>query len=336
MGPRPLCCGVAADLTAGRWRFRQTDIVRRAAVIGGNGFIGSQLVSTLAEGGVQVRSFARRKGATQPGVEQIVGDVTDQVQVRSAVDGVETVYYCAWTTVPQTADENPAWDVESNLVAGLRVLDACVEAGVRTFVFPSSGGTVYGDPGTSDPIDEHHPTEPICSYGVTKLMFERFLGLYRSTRQLDHRILRIGNAYGAGQRVDKPQGLIGVVLHRLLQGEPITVWGDGLTVRDYLHASDVAAALVAAGHAELSEDDPRTFNIGSGIGHSVIDILDEVERVTGWKPVVRREPIRSCDAQAVVLSVAQAKHTLGWSAAVRLEEGIRRTWQSCAAGEELR
>lgn len=317
--------------------FGQTDIVRHVAVIGGNGFIGSQLVSALAEGGIQVRSFARRTGTAMSGVEHIVGDVTDQVQVRSAIEDVDTVYHCAWTTVPQTADENPAWDVESNLVAGLRVLDACVEAGVRTFVFPSSGGTVYGDPGTSDPIDEQHPTHPICSYGVTKLMFERFLGLYRATRQLDHRILRIGNAYGAGQRVDKPQGLIGVVLHRLLQGEPITVWGDGLTVRDYLHVSDVAAALLAAGHADLSEDDPRTFNIGSGIGHSVLDVLGEVERVTGWKPVVRREQIRSCDAEAVVLSGVRAQRTLGWSAAVRLEEGIRRTWQSSSgAGEELR
>jgi UDP-glucose 4-epimerase len=298
-----------------------------ALVVGGNGFLGSHLVTALLERGFAVRVYSRRPASPHADpVQHVSGDVQERDLLRRALDGVDYVFHFAWTTVPQTSNENPAWDVTSNLTAGLGLLDACREAGVRAVVFPSSGGTVYGT-ADCEALDETCPTEPICSYGITKLALEKYLALHRRQHGLDYRVLRIANAYGEGQRVDRPQGLIGAALVKVARDEPIEIWGDGSVVRDYIYAGDVAECVLRAALAPLDADAPRVFNVGSGRGHSVRDVLTCVEAVTGRRVPVRYTGGRKFDADRVVLSSDRARQLLDWSPRVSLPEGLRRTWE---------
>jgi UDP-glucose 4-epimerase len=299
-------------------------------VIGANGFLGRHLTSALAKRGVDVRTLARRAGQSLPGVDHRVADLNDRLHLRSCLEGVDVVFHLAWTTVPQTADENPAWDIESNVIAGLGVLDACCAAGVQRVVFPSSGGTVYGDvAGAPDgTIDESAATNPIGAYGVTKLTFEKYLSMYRTANGLDSVILRVTNAYGEGQRGDRPQGLVGVALTRAKRDATITQLGDGSAVRDYLYVSDVVDALQRGGLAPLEDAEPRVFNVSSGVGHSVLDIFACIERVTGRRLRVEEKPMRACDLHGVVLANGLARRHLDWGPVVELDDGIERVWRS--------
>jgi len=286
-------------------------LLSRALVTGGTGFLGRHLVLALESQGTEVR-LLRRDAA-----------------LAAELEGVDIVYHLAWTTLPHSSDENPRHDLETNVGVGISLLDACVRAGVRMVVFPSSGGTVYG-PTQREQIDELAPTHPICSHGVTKLTFEKYLSLYRRLRSLDYRVLRISNAYGEGQRSDRSQGLIGVALQRASDGRPMVVWGDGLAVRDYIHVSDVVAGCIAATR-DLGPASPRTFNLSSGHGHSVRDVLTLVEGVTGRSLRVAYDAPRTCDLDRAVLANALAREHLGFEPRVALEDGLRATWAALVA-----
>ena len=151
----------------------------------------------------------------------------DSGQVRDAIRGATCVFHLASSALPSTSNEDPKGEAAETLVAGLDLLEACVEAGVRTVVFPSSGGTVY-EPAAAEPFTEESPTHPISAYGITKLTFEKYLALYKDLHGLDYRVLRISNAYGEGQPGHRPQGLIGAALHRALADEALPIWGDGI------------------------------------------------------------------------------------------------------------
>jgi UDP-glucose 4-epimerase len=295
-----------------------------AVVIGGTGFLGRVLVARLRADGIQVRTYSRRRATFAGDEDHVSGDITDARRLSRALRGAEHVFHLAWTTVPQTSNEDPTGDVRTNLAGGCCLLDACRDEGARCVVFLSSGGTVYG-PGHLELLDETAPTEPICSYGITKLAFEKYLALYRRLHGLDYRVLRVSNAYGEDQPTNRPQGLIGVTLKRLAQGEPITVWGNGTAVRDYIYADDVAECCVAATRT-LPEAAPRVFNVSTQTGYSVREVMSRIEATTGIRPVVTYEPARACDADRVVLSNARARQHLGWAPKVSLAEGLRRTW----------
>jgi UDP-glucose 4-epimerase len=295
-------------------------------VVGGSGFLGRHLLERLTTEGVAVKAYGRRKVRFPGDVEHVYGDLLDRQRLREALQGVNCVFHFAWTTVPQTSNEDPQSDVQANVVAGLGLLEACRDAGVERVVFPSSGGTVYGGGHGIKAIEESASTDPITSYGISKLTVEKYLALYRHLYGLDFRVLRISNAYGEGQPADRPQGLIGVVLQRALSGDPITIWGDGSMIRDYVYAADAIDCCVRAAMTPLPDDAPRVFNVGSERGHSVHEVLSTVAEVTGRPLKVDYAPARACDLEYAVLSSRRARDLLHWSPQVSLREGISRTW----------
>ncbi len=297
----------------------------RHLVVGGNGFIGTHLVERLLEGGKTVRVYDRGVNmfrGRSAGAEYVEGDLGNHGLIREALEGVEVVYHLVSTTLPKTSNDDPVYDVRSNLVDTLQLLEACVEAGVRKVVFASSGGTVYGLPQTL-PIPEGHPTQPITSYGIVKLATEKYLHLFHHLHGLDYAALRISNPYGPYQNPQGQQGAVGVFLHRIRAGEPITVWGDGEVVRDYLYISDVARALEYAEEINLDE---RVLNVGSGRGASLNELLRLMSEVTGERPEVEYLPSRPLDVPVSVLDVGKARTGLGWEPETSLREGISRTW----------
>ena len=230
----------------------------KSLVLGGHGFIGTHLVDALLEKGCFVRIYDRspnRFRTSPPDAEYMEGELGNHGLIQEAVEGMEVVYHFVSTTLPKTSNDDPVYDVRSNLIDTLQLLEGCVQAGVRKVIFISSGGTVYGLPQTV-PITEDHPTSPITSYGIVKLAVEKYLDLFQHLYGLDYTVLRVSNPYGPYQNPSGQQGAIAVFLHRLYTGQPITIWGDGRVVRDYLYVADLVEALVLAAEVET----PRLAN----------------------------------------------------------------------------
>jgi UDP-glucose 4-epimerase len=203
----------------------------------------------------------------------------------------------------------------------VRWLSRLGETKVRRVLYFSSGGTVYGVPQTN-PIDEGHQTNPISSYGITKLAIEKYVSMYASMFGVEYCLIRPSNVYGAGQRLHIGQGVIGVMAHRALCGEPLELWGTGESLRDYLHVEDLTAATLAL----LGYRGPhRIFNVSSGRGHSVLDIMAILRDQLGSLPEVVRKPTRGFDVPVNVLDSSRLHAETGWSPKVGLEEGIART-----------
>jgi UDP-glucose 4-epimerase len=292
----------------------------RALVLGGGGFIGRHLCQRLSAAGHDVLVFDR---VATPDWPSMVGDFRDRGALSTAVRGVDWVFHLIWTTLPRSSNANPSYDVESNVIATLGLLDVCVAANVRKVIFASSGGTVYGAAPT-DRFGEDHPHLPICSYGITKLIVEKYLHLYHHLHGLEYVGLRVSNPYGEGQNPWGEQGAIAVFLGRLLRGQAITIFGDGGTVRDYIYIGDVADAFVKAALAGPGKE--RIYNIGSGIGVSLRNLLEVMRQVTGLVPQVHQLPARTMDVPRVVLDIERATRCLGWRPATPLRAGIERTW----------
>src|SRR3989442_5510764 len=289
----------------------------RCVVLGGGGFVGSHLSEALLASGYDVTVFDRSEAryleyAHQKGTNLFIGDFLNPGDLSRGLSNCDVVFHLACTTVPQTSNDNPSYDAETNILGTLRLLDAARKAQVKKIIFASSGGTVYGIP-QEIPIKEGHPTEPTSSYGITKLTIEKYLHLYWSMYELDYCILRIANAYGERQPITTTQGVIAAFLDTALRQNAITVWGDGTIRRDYIYAGDIASAFVKAStHAgEL-----RIFNIGAGQGHSLKDIISMIENITQRPLQVRYTPGRSFDVPVNVLDVSRAIIHLNWQLAV--------------------
>lgn len=314
-------------IRAGKPNLTEGDILR-ALVLGGGGFIGSHLVTALLALGMQVRVLERPYRTRMPSIpdhpalEWQEGDFGNVQDIHLALLDVDVVFHLVSTTQPKSSNDDPCFDVESNLVATLRLLDQLRGSKTR-LIFASSGGTVYGTP-RHTPIPETHPTEPTCSYGITKLAIEKYLALYRLLHGLDYRVLRVANPYGPGQEANRAQGVVGTFLSRVMHDEPIEVWGDGSVVRDYLYISDTVSALLRAADYQGPE---RIFNIGSGGGHSVREIIAAVEQVTCKKARASYTAARKFDVPVSVLDITLAKKELGWQPEVNLNAGLRLTQQ---------
>ncbi len=300
----------------------------KALVLGGGGFIGSHLTASLLADGHFVRVFERpyrdrsTSAPAHSGLEWQEGDFGNAQDIGRALDGIDTVFHLISTTQPQSSNDDPAFDVQSNLLPTLGLLEQLRKhTGVR-LVFVSSGGTVYGVP-RQTPIPETHPTEPTCSYGIVKLAIEKYQALYRILHGLDYRIVRLANPYGPGQEANRAQGVAGTFLYRVAQGLAIEVWGDGSVVRDYLYIGDAVSALRRTAEYGGGE---RIFNIGSGTGHSVNEILTAVEAAAGRKAEVRYAPGRKFDVPVSILDISRAQAELGWRPAVDLAAGLRLTY----------
>lgn len=302
-------------------------MVRRVLVTGGSGFIGGHLCEALSRDGfepVVLDVVAPRTGSFefhQGAVSDLGGRLGD------LVDGVEAIYHLAWTTTPQSASDAPISDVESNIIGSLGLLDTLVRRPTRPrLIFLSSGGAVYGPAHTAS-IAEDHPTFPVNAYGVSKLAFEHYLRLYRHLHRLEYLVFRPSNPYGERQNPNANQGAVAVFLGKIAAGRPITIWGDGQVVRDYLYIGDLADGLARAMHYVPDSDDSRVFNVGSGEGTTLRELIAAMERVTGIAPeVVFTEP-RKTDSSRVVLDIRRMAKEMGWTPATGLDEGLIRTWQ---------
>jgi UDP-glucose 4-epimerase len=299
----------------------------QAVVVGASGFIGSHLVDGLLAAGYRVKALARHLpglispvAQTNPALTLSPLSMGDGLALQEAMEGAELVFHLASGSLPQSSNRDPQADVQVNLLGALKLFEAARQAQVQRLVMVSSGGTVYGVP-QQVPIPETHPTEPTCSYGICKLAIEKYVALYRQLHGLDGLVLRVANPYGERQRLDATQGVVPVFLGKALRGEPLQIWGDGSTVRDFLHISDVVVALLAAARYAGEE---RLFNVGSGEGLSLNQLVDLLGSELQRPLAVEYLPARGFDVPTNVLCIERAQRCLGWSPQVPVAEGLHR------------
>ena len=301
----------------------------KCLILGGGGFLGSHLGDALVNLGHAVRIFERPNlsplGYKLPahGIEWFEGDFANKEDIARAVQGCDVVYHLISTTIPKSSVENPIYDIETNVLSTLNLLESVRDDNVHKIIFVSSGGTVYGVP-KHLPIDESHPTYPICSYGVCKITIEKYLHLYRSLYGIEYCILRLSNPYGERQRPTGDQGVIASFLNKALKHEPIEIWGDGSIVRDYFYVSDAVDAMIKA--LNCHGEDP-VLNIGSGVGLSLNQVIDNIESTIGHKVSKNYLQGRSFDVPTNILNIEKAQRLLGWKPKVPLGHGLRRTMQ---------
>jgi UDP-glucose 4-epimerase len=298
-------------------------------VLGAGGFLGTNLCQRLASSGAKVRAFGRRSMFHHEfaDVEWYPGDFSDAAALAAAIEGHDVVFHLVHGTTPQSANLDMAADLQESVIPTLALLDMIGTLGVKRFVFVSSGGTVYGL-AEQFPTPESAPTDPVAAYGISKLAIEKYLGLYEHLHGLDYRVLRVANPFGPYQVPTKNQGIIATLISRALDNESVEIWGDGSVVRDYVYVDDVIDALetAAADRGEM-----RVFNIGTGQGRSLRDVILAVQKHLDRTIDIIWRPGRPFDVPTSIMSIARARDMLGWTPKTSFETGLERTiawWES--------
>jgi len=297
----------------------------RVLVLGGAGFIGQHLCRDLIRAGANVRCFDLKIPCSNSIVNQpektmewITGDFSDTSKLAKAIEGMDYVFHLISTTIPETSNRELQYDLSSNVFSTLKLLDSMKSSKVKKMLFVSSGGTVYGIPNMI-PIPEDHETNPICGYGIHKLAIEKYLYLYNYNFGLDYCILRLSNPYGTAQISDRPQGVIGKFVYKAIRQEAMEIWGDGSVVRDYLCIDDIVDAMLMA---MKYRGEKKVFNVGSGTGHSLLDIIHMIERSAGHSVEVDFLPSRKVDVPLNILDIGRIQSELSWAPRTDLQSGI--------------
>lgn len=294
-------------------------------VLGGNGFIGSHLVDKLLLEGHSVRVFDKNEEHYRkrlPGVEYHIGEFGNRGVLSDALNSIDVVVHLICTTLPKTSNDDPVFDVQSNVIETLFLLEQCRTNNIKKIIFASSGGTIYGIPQIL-PVKEEDQTNPICSYGISKLTIEKYLHLFKKLHGLDFVIIRPSNPFGPRQNPFGIQGVIPVFLGKILRNEPIQIWGTGDIVRDYIYIDDLIDAFYST---IINKTTSHIYNIGRGKGHSLNDLLSIMKKVTRYDLSVLYASLRAYDVPEIYLDINRASSELNWEPHKTLEEGIKQTW----------
>lgn len=296
-------------------------------IFGGGGFIGSTIADQLLKEGHSLRVFERprvapyRQFESHEQVEWVTGDFQSKHDLQMAMEGTDGILHLVSTTLPKSSNDDPIYDIQTNVIATLNMLDIMVNLKMKKIVFISSGGTIYGRPQYL-PIPEVHPTVPEVSYGISKLAIEKYLYLYSQLHGIRPVTLRVANPYGERQRIETAQGAIAAFISRAAAGKPIEIWGDGTVTRDYVYVQDLAEAF---SKALAYEGNVQTFNVGSGAGTSLNLLVEHIEKILN-RPIEKiYKPGRPFDVPVNFLDCSLAAREMNWLPKYNLENGLERT-----------
>jgi len=299
----------------------------RALVTGGAGFIGSHLVDALLERGTDVAvvddlSTGRRERVPD-GARLHVADIADPAAIAPVFDAErpDVVFHLAAQVDVRASVADPVRDARLNIAGTASVLEAARRVGARRVVLASTGGALYGETDLL-PTPETAPLAPFSPYGASKAAAESYCALYTRLHGLSTLALRFGNVYGPRQDPHGEAGVIAIFAGAVVEGRPVTVFGDGTQTRDYVYVGDVAEGFLAA----AGTDHSGAINIGTGVETSLLQLVDALDAEPRFARARAGEVSRSC------LDVSRAAELLGWEAAVPLEQGLDRTLSAVKAG----
>lgn len=297
-------------------------------IIGAGGFIGTNLSIYLAKTGKYNLILVDRNDNFEPirklnllNIDYVISDCESKDDFKKITKNSEIVYYLLSTNVPGTSNINISAELTSNTKMATNFLEACVENNVKKVVFPSSGGAVYGK-GVAFPIKEDSSTSPITTYGLQKLIIEKLIYLYSHLYGFDYRIIRLSNLYGPYQ---KPDGVFGVVanfVYNAIRKEELAVYGDGSIVRDFMYIDDAIRGIVNIVNGDSKN---KLFNLGTGCGTSINELLDLIEKNIKSKLKVKKQQSRIVDVSKNYLDINLYEKTFGKLELLSMDEGIKKT-----------
>jgi UDP-glucose 4-epimerase len=315
---------------------------RHVLVVGGAGYIGSHMVLALKEAGyhpVVLDNLSAGHQNAVSEVELVIGDMGDQALLSRLFS---TYSFCAVMHFGGCIEvgasiHHPAKYYQTNVAASLNLLDAMRAANIHRIIF-SSSAAVYGEP-QYVPIDLAHPLQPVNPYGRSKLMLEEIIKDYAKSYQLSYAILRYFNAAGAdpslraGERHANETHLIPLLLQAAQgQRQAVTVYGrdyptsDGTCIRDYVHVTDLCHAHLLALQLLIKQPSEFIVNLGTGMGHSVQEVIDAVKKVTRRKVTIQTEQRRAGDPAVLIADITLAKKKLNWVPRYQLDDMINHAW----------
>lgn len=288
-------------------------------VLGANGFIGKHLVEQLLINDNQITVFDKKIDKTNnKNVKVIQGEFSKYYDFNSLLNKVDIVFHLISTTLPNS-EKDLSDEIDENVIATLKLLDACVANKIKKLCFISSGGTVYGE-SKGIPFVETDTTMPICSYGIQKLAIEKFLHLYYHKYNLDYSVIRLANPYGPGQNPKGYVGAICVFLDKVINHETVLIYGDGSSVRDYIYIDDAIEGILNIANYNGKE---KVFNLGSGIGTSLSEIIGLIEELIHAKVKVKYFPKRISDLEYSVLDTTLYNNLFPKHEFIDLVKGIK-------------
>lgn len=302
---------------------------KKCLVLGADGFLGSHLTDDLVSRGFSVRAFDRFEDGKiknlvypQDGLEIFSGDFLSSESIEEALHDIDIVFHFISLGNPALTIKDPKSDIENNVLGTIKLLDACVKQGIKKVIYPSSGGAIYGD-AKSEYAHEDSLLEPITPYSINKLCVEKYLSYYKRYYNLDYVIYRISNPYGERQSVDGTQGVIPILLKKVLHGETVDVYGN--SVRDYIYVKDVTRFI-----AENFDKEHKyaIYNLGSGKPTSLTEILSVVEKVTQMTPKKNQLEKRKFDVDRIVLDINRIKKEFRFTPAIDFIDGVGMTFDS--------
>ena len=312
-------------------------------VIGGAGYIGSHVARQLSAAGyrpVILDNLSKGHRQAAAGFDFELGDFTDQTclkRILQKYDFAAVMHFAAWTEVDRSV-KDPAVFYQNNTVGVLTLLNELVAHNIKRFVF-SSSAAIFGEP-KADLINEDHPQNPINPYGRSKLMVEQMLSDFDAAYNLKYVALRYFNASGSDEsgEIGESHSPETHLIARLVQTAAgkqngFTIFGtdyptpDGTCIRDFVHVNDLARAHVLALNQLLNQSTSQYFNLGSGTGHSVAEVVETVKKVTGKNFDVQTAPRRAGDPTRLVADNTKAKKVLGWQPTYDLTRIIQTAWQ---------
>ncbi len=301
-------------------------------VIGASGFLGGIVTQTLLRAGKHVRALdiacevSAILGNNYPipdNLEVVECSVFDHAGLKVAMQGVETVHMFVSFSVPSTQPRIMSNEIDMTLRAIDLVLQTMFESAVERIIFPSSGGTIYGNIAPV-PVREDHAVCPMSSYGMGKLISEQMIQFYSRIHGLNYLIIRISNPYGVKHLRRVSQGVIDVFLQKTKRGEPLQIWGNLDTVRDFLFVDDFSEAYRLLLNSKLER---VIVNVGSGQPTSLHDILDGITSAIGYTPKYESIDGIYKGPSYNVLDISKLQSIIDWSPNHNLFDGISLTWK---------
>jgi UDP-glucose 4-epimerase len=299
----------------------------RILVSGGAGFIGSHTVDALVtRGGHEIAIIddlsAGKRQQVNPAARFHQVDLRDASAVRGVIERErpEVLVHLAAQMDVRRSVADPAFDAQVNLVGFLNLMEAGREHGLRRVIFSSTGGAIYGEQ-ECFPCDEQHPQRPVSPYGIAKLATEKYLFFYQAQYGIDYVAMRYANVYGPRQDPHGEAGVVAIFCGRILEGRPVTIYGDGGQTRDYVFVADVVRANVAAVTATVS----GAFNIATGVETSVNQLYETLASIAGTSRAAEFGPARAGEQRRSVILPARAAKELGWGPQVELSDGLAQT-----------
>ena len=308
--------------------------MRKVLITGGAGFIGSHVADEFLGNGWDVTivddfSSGKRENLPAKATFHEIGVNSTEFSKLAGTGGFDVVAHLASQIDVRKSVADPIADATTNILGTLNLMEALKKnaAGTRV-VFTSTGGVLYGDFNTP-PNFETYPKDPESPYAITKLSVEYYLAYYSRVHNREYAAVRFGNVYGPRQDPHGEAGVVAIFCGRILNGKPLTVFGDGLQTRDYVYVGDVARAVWLAATKPLPEKgrlDARGFNIGTGSGTSVLEIAKLLQKTAASEVPIEFAPHRPGEQQESFVNADKAREILGWAPEVTLSEGLAKTY----------